>query len=204
MRLGVTDGEYNPHLEILLYRNRLQLATRDALYSDGDKYSPALKILRHVATDLPRMQHMLMLGVGLGSFAQIVYKMGFRPKFTLVEIDKTILSLAVTNFKDDILPLVRPVNMDAQFFLHNDQQQYDLIFIDIFFGREVPLFVVKSDFLLACRNRLKPMGILALNYIINSEREWNIVQNNMSIIFPKCTIIESDIDPVFIAELPNN
>lgn len=201
MRLGVTDGEFNPHLEILLYRNRLQLATRDALYSDGDQYSPALKILKDVASELPRLKHMLMFGVGLGSFAQIVYKMGFRPQFTLVEIDKTVLSLAVDNFNAALLPLVRPVNMDAQLFLNNDQQQYDLIFIDIFIGREVPLFVVKSDFLLACRSRLKPKGILALNYIINNEREWNIVQNNMSIIFPKCKIIESDINRLFIAEV---
>ncbi|NDC41773.1 MAG: hypothetical protein EBZ77_09520, partial [Chitinophagia bacterium] len=87
----------NPRLEVLLYHDRIQLATGDALYSDGKYYTPATEIAKYLDKDLPQFEQVLMLGVGLGSLVDVLAEKGCTPAFTLVEKDEVVLRLA-TNY----------------------------------------------------------------------------------------------------------
>ena len=193
-------GYSNPHLELLLYKDRIQLATSDALYSDGEYYTPALSVLDYLTPYLPQVNHVLILGVGLGSMVQIMEKRGYEPSFTLVEIDKVILKLAVEFLASHTATKLNPVCEDAEKFMQDNQKKFDLIFIDIFDSREVPQFATSVAFLNRCKESLHPGGRIALNYIINDMMQWNDTQINFASVFPNHQIISSDVNRIFVTK----
>ena len=190
----------NLQLEILLYRGRFQLATGDALYSDGVYYTPALTVVKRLKHFLPKVNNMLICGAGLGSMIQIISKKKYKPTFTLVELDKVVLRLAMEYLTAVTNANVIPVCEDAQTYIAVNTRKYDFIFIDIFDSRTVPDFVTDRAFLAKCRESLTPGGRLALNYIVNDDAKWAATQKTFAGIFPRHEIIENDINRIFIAE----
>ncbi|MBC7553493.1 MAG: hypothetical protein H7257_05900 [Taibaiella sp.] len=197
--LNNKTSDVNPHLELLLYKGRFQLATRDALYSDGEYYTPGLAVIKCLKPFLPQVKSMLILGVGLGSTVQIMEKAGFFPRFTLVELDKVILKLAVEFLSKSTKAVLEPICEDAEVFMAGNKTRHDLIFIDIFDSRTVPDFVTTQDFLTHCKHSLNPGGRVALNYIINDEDKWKETLKTFSKVFPDSEILEADINRIFIS-----
>ncbi len=191
----------NLQLEILLYKGRFQLATGDALYSDGIFYTPALTIVKELEDFLPQVKNMLICGAGLGSMVQIIQKKGLNPSYTLVELDKVVLRLAMAHLQKNTDARVTPVCEDAEVFMAGNKQQFDFIFIDIFDSRTVPDFVTNPAFLEQCHKSLTPGGRLALNYIINDEAKWALTQVNFEAVFPDHVIIKNDINRIFVTRL---
>ena len=101
----------NPLLELLLYQGRLQLATADALYSDGNNYRPVIAMINHLKAHMPEIKTVLALGTGLGSLPQIMKRRGYQPHFTLVEYDKVVLQWAMELLGDKN---ITPVCADAK------------------------------------------------------------------------------------------
>ena len=193
-------SEYNPHLELLMYKGRIQLATEDALYSDGNAYTPALAILKDLKPHLPHVKNVLILGVGLGSTASMIRQRGYSPSFTLVELDEVILELAMEHLSADTNTKLEAICANAEQFVATNTRQFDLVFIDIFNSRTVPPFVSTLSFLSNCRKALAPGGHIAFNYIINDKEEWAYTQKNFASVFPKHHIISSDINRLFVGE----
>ena len=193
-------GYTHRHLELLLYKDRIQLATEDALYSDGEYYTPALSALDYLASFLPQVKDMLIMGVGLGSAVQIMEKRGYEPLFTLVELDKVILKLALEFLAANTATKLNPYCEDAEVFMQGNGKKFDLIFIDIFDSRDVPDFVTSTSFLQKCKDSLNPGGRLALNYIINDMMKWNDTQINFASVFPKHHIISNNINRIFVTK----
>ncbi|PQJ11400.1 hypothetical protein CJD36_006250 [Flavipsychrobacter stenotrophus] len=201
MWLSHHQSDINPYLELLLYKGRVQLATADALYSDGVEYTPAIGVLNDLKKFLPQVKSVLILGVGLGSTVSIIRKRGYNPAFTLVEIDKVVLRLALEFLSEDSEAKIDAVCNDAQVFVAENTKQHDLLFIDIFNSRTVPDFVSSLSFLSNCRKSIAPGGRVAFNYIINSEEEWVRTQKTFASVFPKHHVISSDINRLFIGEV---
>lgn len=195
------QSEINPYLELLLYRGRVQLATTEALYSDGDKYTPALGVLNDLKRYMPQVKSVLILGVGLGSTVSIIRKRGYNPRFTLVEIDEVVLQLALENLAADKDAQIEAICADAQVFVANNKQQYDLVFIDIFNSRTVPDFVSSLSFLSNCHKGIASDGRIAFNYIINNDEDWIRTQQSFTSVFPKHHVISSDINRLFVGEV---
>jgi spermidine synthase len=192
-------GSDTSFLELILFRNRLQLATKDVLYSDGDQYLPATVVCNHLNQFLPHAQHVLVLGTGLASMVQVLAKQGFRPQFTLVEKDKLILQWALEFLPDPVSGNIEPICEDAAGFMQRNTAKYDLIFIDIFNNRTVPAFVFELPFLTQCRDSLAPGGRLAFNYIVANEAEWEHVQHVFGTVFPEYKIVSRSINKILIA-----
>jgi len=193
-------GAFNSHLEITLYYNRVQLATEDALYSDGDKYMPAIVAINTIKAFLPSLHNILVLGCGLGSMVQVIRGRGFNPHFTLVEKDKVILQWAMEFLGAKEPGKTEPVCNDAEAFMAKNKAKFDFIFLDVFIGRVVPPFVYTPAFLIQCRNSLVTGGHIAFNYIVNSELEWENVKNTFADIFPEHEIVKSGINRVLIGK----
>ncbi len=189
----------NKQLDVLFYKGRFQLATSDALYSDGFKYTPALAIVRSLKKFLPTVKKTLICGVGLGSTVEIMDSLGWHPDFTLVEYDKTILRLATEYLSTFPKVKFEPVWENAQTFMEKTTSKWNFIFIDIFDSRVVPEFVTGADFLNHCKNALEEGGKLAMNYIINNEANWEETQARFKEIFPDHYVISDDINRIFIA-----
>ena len=173
------------------------MATRDAYYSDGDKYTPAIAVCRHFAAILPSLANVLVLGTGLGSFMEIMKQYDASPAFTLVEKDKVVLQWAMELAGKELS--MRPVCEDAAKFIEQDRGLYDFIFVDVFIGRAVPAFVAGRPFLQAVKARLSERGRLALNYIINDPGEWEEMNVNFASVFPEHKILERRENKIFVA-----
>lgn len=191
----------NPHLEVLLYHDRLQLATSDALYSDGKYYTPAIAVVNYLKSFCPNMQSVLLLGVGLGSMVDVVASKGYSPAFTLVEKDKVVLRMALDYLQKWPLLQFEPMVEDAEVFMQRNTKQYDLVFVDIFNSREVPKFVSTLEFLSNCRDSMAKGGKVALNYIISNNDNWKHLQANFRMVFPTVHVINSDINRILIGSM---
>jgi spermidine synthase len=198
VRLREGAGEFNPRLEMLLYRGRLQLATKEALYSDGNRYSPALITVEALKDFLPAVTNVLVLGSGLGSLVLVMKDTGYTPKFTLVERDKVVLRWAMESL-DDLQADILPVCADAQEYMQKNELKYDLIFIDIFDSMVVPEFVTTPAFLQQCHDSLSSYGRLAFNYIVHSNEDWTRLQNTFGTLFPGYKTVERGVNRVFIS-----
>ncbi|MGN6567304.1 MAG: spermidine synthase [Flavipsychrobacter sp.] len=186
-------------MELYRYKGRWQLATIDALYSDGDKYSPLVRAYKEVKTKLSGIKDALVLGTGLGSAVQIFHSMGFSAKFTLVEYDAEILKWAMELMPPILLHDINPVCADAKNYITTDSNQYDMLVVDIFEGRIVPVFVTKLAFLQECRKRLRTGGIFIMNYIAIKEDEWEAVRLTINKAFPENKVIRQGLNRIVIA-----
>ena len=183
VRLRKSKGGINPFLELYLYRNDLQLATPDALYSDGKRYRPLVATPKELDESLSSVHNVLVLGTGLGSAVRIMNAKDHYPEFTLVDNDKVVLQWALEHLADNKRNKIKPVCADANDFVSTDTAEYDLVIVDIFMGRVVPGFVTSNEFLQKCRARLTSPGNLILNYIIISNSEWDRTKANFDKVF---------------------
>ena len=185
--------------ELVVYRNRLQLGTADAVYSDGMQYMPALEVAKQCTASLKEAKNVLVLGAGLCSAVSIFYRAGCRARFTLVEQNETILQWAVEYvLYGNKVPFV-PVCEDAAVFMKHNTEQYDFIFTDVFVGRYVPLFVSSPAFIDALRQALTPGGHMAMNYIINDAAAWQQLQACWRATFAGGEVVEKRENRILIA-----
>jgi spermidine synthase len=191
-------GTVNPRLEVSLYQGRWQLATGDALYSDGDRYRPLLLAFRQLRQKLGAAPDMLLLGTGLGSAVHILHRMGRAPRATLVELDEVVLALAMALMPPDMAGKLRPVAADAAAYMERQQDSYDLVVVDIFIGKNVPAFVTTAAFLQQCRAGVRPGGCFVFNYIPESVPMWEKTRTLVAEIFPQHSLIEFGVNKVFI------
>lgn len=186
-------------LELYLHRNQWQLATEDAWYSDGRRYRPLLTAFKKIKEELTVVNDVLILGTGLASAVHILEDMDIHPHFTLVEIDRIILELAVELMPVQNLSRIEPVCMDAQQFMQGNKTLYPLIVCDVFMGQTVPGFVSSTAFLQQCRTGLQPGGRFILNYVEKSKDLYREICSVMSDVFPGYTRIEFGINKIFVA-----
>lgn len=196
-----SSGSENKFLEFILYRNQWQLATEDALYSDGDRYQPYRIAFKNIPRQrLAQVSDCLILGTGLGSIVQILHgRYQCNARFSLVEYDEKILQWAMESLSSKGITGMEPHCANAADFVKTHKKQYDLICIDIFSGREVPSVFTEQDFLLRSKKLLKPGGIWIMNYIINDVKETMDYLRNVKEIFPYVEIIEKEQNRILIA-----
>lgn len=189
----------NPVLELFFYRGRFQLATDDALYSDGHRYRPLVKAFNKMKDELPGVRSVLMLGTGLGSAAQILKRHGVYPAYTMIDNDETVLRWA-----SEVIPAIKDMTLvcdDAKLFMDKNDRQYDLVIIDIFRGQVVPGFVTTKDFLEKCRQAVMPGGHMVFNYIIHSADEWKAAEEHLDAVYPGNKKYEFGINRIVIAQV---
>ena len=159
----------SPVLELLIFQGRFQLATTDALYSDGDRYRPLVTGFSALRDRLKSVKTVLVLGAGIGSAVDVLRRFGARPEITLVELDAVVARWTEELLREKDKARVRIVVDDAQAFIQKEKSTFDLIVVDVFTSRDAAPFVTAPDFLRACRARLSQTGSLVLNYMQNSD-----------------------------------
>jgi len=202
VRIRKSFSAVNPVLELFYFRGRYLLGTPDAVYSDGNRYRPLVAAFtaRGLKQHLHAVREVLVLGTGLASAVQVLNRYGHRPHFTLVEIDPVVMDWAMEFLPVEDIKRVRPVCADAFEFIKADTGTYDLIVVDIFFGREVPDHVTRPDFLLQCKARLRPKGHLVLNYMVNQKAEEKKAKAALEAAFDNVEELVFGINRVYIAD----
>lgn len=186
----------------MLYRNQFQLATDDALYSDGDRYTPLVAAFDAIGKELADISNVLMLGGGLCSGAHILAKHGYYPEILMVEHDEAVIEWAQAIAETDTAIKLKAICTDAKEYVQqNDGVRYNMLICDIFKGRVVPEFVTNTCFLQYCKQLLLPGGYFVLNYIVNKQQEWIALQHTLNNIFPQNRVLSHSINKIVIAKV---
>ena len=195
---GAKDTDMNPELELLLSKGHWQLATRDAIYSDGDRYTPLLTAYKALEKELSAVKNVLVLGAALGSAVDIMAKMGHQPDFSLIDNDPLVLEWA-----EELMPpydgKIVTKQGDAKYYLDTDNNKYDLLIVDVFTGRVVPDFITTKSFMQNCHQHISAGGNFVLNYIIGQDDEWNNFKKILDEVFPRNTVVKNGINRVIVA-----
>jgi spermidine synthase len=185
-----------------LYRNQFQLATTDALYSDGDRYTPLIAAFDTIGKELSGVSNVLMLGGGLCSGAHILAKRGYYPEILMIEHDEVVIQWALAIAEANKAIRLQTTCSDAQEYVQQNRAvQYDLVICDIFNGRVVPEFVTSTDFLQYCKQLLFPGGYFVLNYIVKKQQEWGVLQQTLNTVFPQNRMISHNINKIIVAKV---
>ena len=142
-------------IEVTLYNGKMLLNTENTNYSFGSLQSILKTGLLDIgATEISRMESVLILGVAGGSVMQtLVSDFSFSKKITGVELDQEIIHIANSYFNLDKIPNFKCVIADAEKFVQSDTNRYDLIIIDIFKDTEMPEFLFQDSFISNSKNK---------------------------------------------------
>jgi spermidine synthase len=184
----------------MLYCNRLQLATRFALYSDGVKYLPAVRFVGAFRKSLLQVKDVLVLGTGLGSVVSVLRDSGIYPNFTLVELDEVVLDLAMQVHCAPKRGAITPVCGDAQGFMARNSRKFDLVFVDVFIGKLVPDFVRSTEFLMQCSKAVERGGLICINYIVDDPEEWEEFSETFREVFVEVKVLAFETNRLLVGK----
>lgn len=195
----------NPPLELYLHNNRLQLATRDALYSDGHKYRPMVVAFEAIRDVLPAMQDVLLLGTGLASAVHVLHYMGFKPNVvTMVDIDQNVLEMAKQFLPAHAADKIVTACADARAFMASAAVPHcDLLVVDVFIGRSVPEGICEMPFLQQCRAHINPGGRFVMNYMVNNVEQWMAFRKRIATVFPQHSLLEFGLNKIIVGTIPS-
>ena len=152
-------------IEVTLYNGKMLLNTENTNYSFGSLQSILKTGLLDIgATEISRMESVLILGVAGGSVIQtLVSDFSFSKNITGVELDQEIIQIANSYFNLDKIPNFKCVIADAEKFVQSDTNRYDLIIIDIFKDTEMPEFLFQESFISNSKQLLNKNGYILFN-----------------------------------------
>jgi len=127
-------------------------------------------MLAHLMFDRPQQQ-VLLAGCGGGAIARWFNARSPSTRGIAVELSATVARLAHEYF--DFPPTGSHWHLeiaDIRTYLAGDNDSYDYILVDLEQDQHSPDWLTGTDFLDACRQRLRPDGCLLINLILNDTR----------------------------------
>lgn len=174
-------------LEINYYKGKYLLDGEKVNYSFGSLYQIFLAAFKHYKINEKPIKNVLILGFGAGSVAHILQNdFNLNCNITGVEIDPVVLELGHKYFHIESLPNTEVFCEDAFSFLQNDTQSYDLIVVDIFIEKRVPIQFLKPEFIYLIKNRLNEGGYVFYNKMSENQFHQNetmLLKDNLIKIF---------------------
>lgn len=104
-----------------------------------------------------------VFGLGGGTVIELLSRFYPGARITVVEIDRVMIGIARAYFAIDRIPRVRILRADAETW--SLRRRFDLMIVDLFFGREIPQFVSRASFYRRLCTMLSMGGSLVVNYL---------------------------------------
>lgn len=192
-------SDYNPHLYVSLRNGRYQLSTAHAIYSYGDLYSNFDHAFQRLDFERLSGKQALLLGFGLGSIPIILeQKMGLKFDYMVVEIDEVVLDLANRYTLPALQSNIQTVCADAEAFVAQCTDTFDLICMDIFLDDTVPARFESLGFLRQLKGLLAPNGVLLYNRLAAKSKDidqsFDFYQQRFLSVFPKGTYLDVGVN----------
>lgn len=196
--LAEADSKYNGHMRVVR-----DLAWGTYIQADGLTQSGGVvtNIWKSTFKELKRskkeIRKCLLLGLGGGTVAKFVRKNYPESTITGVDIDPTIIEWGekYLNLKD---LSVNAVNMDANKYLKNCTEIFDLIVIDMYQGRSIPTEFTTLEFAKKIAALLDEKGIAVFNRLYYGEKRPEAMRflktlekvfSNVDPIYPQANVI---------------
>lgn len=156
----------NPVLEITLYHGKLMLNSANANYSFGSLHQVMKRALAFVKREYPetKIRRVLMLGYGGGSAANLLLKRYPGVQVTALELDQTVIDIAVEWFPQPDVNLICANAMHLEIL---KGAQFDLIVADVFTDLKTPESFRTAAFYQKAIQNLQPNGVLVQNLILS-------------------------------------
>lgn len=161
------SSKYNQKIEIVDFFGRKSLRV-DGLTQSG---SIVEDIYRNVFPELKKtigtkkINDVLILGLGGGSFAKLC-RLNFPQALIMgIEIDRKIISLSKAYLGLSQITGLKIICQDAIYYIkrHDIKKKYDLIFADLYFGREISPELEDPEFIAQLKELLTTNGVLIFN-----------------------------------------
>jgi spermidine synthase len=182
-----TGTHYNSTLEVVRSGTHLILDAKSVNYSFGGLHSAFRQLFRKIRLHKLNLGNVLILGFGAGSVASILqheYRIGCR--ITGVEIDPEVIKIGKEYFNLDSLSNLEVIEQDANSFMVANTDIFDLVVVDLYIDKDVPVQAETSEFALLLRKSLKLNGLLIFNkwvYNIDTRKSAERLENMLISIF---------------------
>ncbi len=167
------SSNYNPGLCLQLEAGKLLLNTTNANYSYGNLHKVFEEAFDRMDLQNCDPKSILILGLGTGSVIDIIQRQyGLDPKITAVEIDPAII---------DCLKYWNRLNLDkthiicgnAFEIIHQLDEEYDLIIVDLFIDMDVESSINTPEFLSQLKALASHQGTILINYVVKTKDQKN-------------------------------
>jgi len=125
---------------------------------------------------LKKDSKVLILGLATGTSAQQLRRLYPKIEIDGVEVDPMIIELGKKYFGLDEAK-VNIILQNASSFIDQAKGSYEVIFVDLFKGGEVPDFVLKDDFFQKLKSLLAGGGSIVVNKIYADRAEADFVKS---------------------------
>lgn len=146
----------------------------------------------------------LILGMGSGTFANMLNESFPNGKITGVEIDEKIIKLAKKYF--DLPNTVEIIQDDARFALKS-LDKYDLILVDAYKDITVPFQMTTTEFFKEVEKHLQDDGVLVVNLNMFSNEDGNLndyIIGSLANVYPHIYSIKTSTNEVVFATKNSN
>ena len=170
--LETISSDEHELLQVLLIQGQYQLVSPNAIYSYGELYTNFLRAFQKLDIAPWHEKKVLVLGLGLGSIPLIIEKRFHKEwEYTIVEFDEAVIHLAEKYVLKHLRAPIEIIHADALAFVHQSEEQFDMICMDIFFDDTIPSQFESPDFLKNLKQLLNPKGILLYNRLALNEQD---------------------------------
>ena len=171
------------------------MCTANAIYSYDDLYDNFTKAFRKLNLEERNIQNVLLLGLGLGSIPYMLESVFDRDyHYTAVEIDEAIIDLAHRYTLQYLESGIDIISTDAQVYVAQTTQTFDLICMDIFQDDVVPEDFEQLTFLENVKSCLAPNGWLLYNRLSltreDEEKTRAFFEGPFRSVFPQATYLD--------------
>ncbi|MEI7296850.1 spermidine synthase [Paraburkholderia tropica] len=147
----------------------------------------------------PAPRHICMIGLGGGSLAKYCHKHLPEVNIIAVEIDPAVIALRdVFRIPIDDTRF-RVVCANGADYVQNDDYSADIILVDAYVSGGIAPQCTEMTFLTACRERLTPTGVLAINFTDDDPALDLYVERLNSVFGTSYALVRCEDDSNFVA-----
>ncbi|MEO8234529.1 MAG: methyltransferase domain-containing protein [Flavobacterium sp.] len=169
IKIYETKSDINKNLEITWNNGQLVLDSKNTNFSYGNLQKVLRFGLKEIGFEkIKSLDSTLILGVAGGSVIKtLVNEIGYIGKIAGIEIDAETINLANKYFGLDKIDNLQIIITDAEKFIAETKETYDLIIIDIFEDNIMPDFLFENTFISNVLNILNTNGFVIFNTIVS-------------------------------------
>lgn len=167
----------NGRIKVIRHGNSIYLSVEDLAQSGGlvkNIWDHALKKIHNLG---PKIQNSLVLGVGGGTVISLLNQYFPDTKITGIEIDETMIQLGHKYLHLNDAKNTKIIIADAYTWLtdhKSEENKYDLILVDMYIGRHVPVELGDLNFIRILKSHLSQNGLIIFNRLRNKDNKKEI------------------------------